>query len=987
MLPTQTVTFLMTDIEGSTRLLQRLGAGYAAVLDDHSRLLREAFAAFNGHVVDTQGDAFCVAFSRASDAVNAAIAAQRALHAYDEGQAVEASPSSVVRPPSPVGLRVRMGIHTGEPTLMGDRYVGIDLHRAARICAAGHGGQVLLSEGAYALVESSLPDGVVARDLGQHWLKDLRRPRRLFQLVIEGLPADFPPLKTRSDTATNLPTAPTLLVDREPERGSIAGLLGQPAVRVVTLTGPGGVGKTRLALALAEAALGQFPDGVYWVNLAVVTDPGLVLAEIAQTLGLRETGAQALAVLLQTSLRDKSLLLVLDNFEQVTDAARDIAALLLACPRVKALVTSREPLHVQGERQVPLAPLGLPPTGQAAVQSGADALARLSQYASVELFIQRALAVKPDFHVTNANAPAVAEICARLDGLPLAIELAAARVKVMSPQALLSRLDQRLRLLTGGARDLPARHQTLRATIEWSDNLLTPAEKALFRRLSVFAGGCTLEAAEAVCPVDDIFDGVASLVDKSLLRSLEASDEDGDATRFAMLETVREYATEQLEASGEADSVRAQHAAYYLALVEQWGPKLRSGEQVEAYAHLEQEYPNLRAALSWSLARVGDGAAEDGPGSPLDTALRLVTGLHVFWGQRGHYQEARGWIEALLNGPSVRRDTALWARAISTAGSLATSQGDLAAAQRWLEQAVALARGIGDRAGLAEALAALGNTAMPQGRHHEARQYHTESVALYRQLGDARGLADAMNNLGDVLFRQGEAEAADKAFAEGDALFRRVGDAWTHCLLLSNWAIVALAADDNATAEARLQEALTIARASGNKWRLGYVLMVLGEVERAQGDYEQARAHYEESRTLYRDLGHAGNTGASQINLAYLEQLRGDFDAAEALLRDSLQLAQAHGDRRGLTECLAALIGVAQGRGQLERAARLLGAVEGCRAAFGALASPVDRALYDQIAADLRAQLGDEAYSVAWTAGRVLSLDQAIAAALAPTEK
>ena len=689
MLPTHTVTFLMTDIEGSTRLLQHLGEGYAAVLGDHSRLLREAFAAFNGHVVDTQGDAFCVAFARASDAVNAAIAAQLALaqHSWPDGGTV----------------RVRMGAHTGEPTLVGDRYVGIDLHRAARICSAGHGGQVLLSEATYTLVESSLPDGVTARDLGQHWLKDLRRPRRLFQLVIEGLPSDFPPLKTRSDTATNLPTAPTILVDRQPERGSIASLLERPEVRVVTLTGPGGVGKTRLALALAEAALGQFPDGVYWVNLAVVAEPALVLAEIAQTLGLREIGNQALAALLQTSLRDKRLLLVLDNFEQVTEAAPDIAALLAACPQVKALVTSREPLHVRGEHQIPLFPLELPPTTPAgAARLGEDALARLSQYASVELFIQRAVAVKPDFQVTNANAPAVAEICARLDGLPLAIELAAARVKVMPPQALLSRLDQRLRLLTGGARDLPARHQTLRATIEWSDNLLTPAEKTLFRRLSVFAGGCTFEAAEAVCLLDegpktkdqpgrsasmgpsssvlgpdDVFDGIASLVDKSLLRQLEPTDEDVDEIRFAMLETVREYAAEQLERSGEADMLRGEHAAYYLALVEQWGPQLRGREQAQAYALLDREYPNLRAALRWSLDRT-----EDGGRKTEDTALRLLTGLHLFWTQRGHFQEARGWIEELLARATPGRDTPLWVRTISTAGSLATSQGDLAAGQR-----------------------------------------------------------------------------------------------------------------------------------------------------------------------------------------------------------------------------------------------------------------------------------------------------------------
>jgi predicted ATPase/class 3 adenylate cyclase len=511
--PAGTVTLLFTDIAGSTHLLQQLGDRYASVLAECRRLLRATFQEWNGHEVDTQGDSFFVAFARATDAVLAVVEAQRALAAHSW-------PESVV-------VHVRMGLHTGEPALTPEGYVGLDVHRAARIMSAAHGGQVVLSQTTCNLVEQDLPDDVSLRDLGEHRLKDLGRPRRLFQLVISDLAGDFPPLRTLDTYPHNLPIQLTPFIGREQELAVVGQLLRREDMRLLTLTGPGGTGKTRLGLQVAAELTDAFTDGVFFVNLAPISDPALVMPTIAETLSIRETGGRPLRERLVEELQQKQLLLLLDNFEQVVSAAEPVANLLVACPQLKVLVTSREVLHMQAEHEFAVPPLPLPDPKHL------PDLATLSHNAAVALFIQRAQAVKPDFQLTNANARAIVEICARLDGLPLAIELAAARIKLLPPQALLARMGQRLVVLTGAARDVPARQKTLRNTIEWSYNLLDAQEQQLFRRLSVFAGGCTLEAIEAVYTsldgnqvADQVLDRVASLVDKSLLQQTGLESEE-----------------------------------------------------------------------------------------------------------------------------------------------------------------------------------------------------------------------------------------------------------------------------------------------------------------------------------------------------------------------------------------------------------------------------------------------------------------------------
>ncbi len=569
-LPSGTVTFLFTDVEGSTALLTEIGKdAFAERLTEHHRLIRGAVGDGGGSEVDSQGEAFFAVFPVATDAVTTAARLQRELTA--------------------AGLRVRMGLHTGQPNVASTGYVGLDVPRAARISAAAHGGQTLLSPTTRELVEDELPVGVTLRDLGEHRLKDLTRPQRLSQLVIDGLANEFPPLRTLENRPTNLPVQPTTLIGRRREVAAAIALLSRPDVRLLTLTGPGGSGKTRLGLQVAAELLEAFQQGVYLIPLETIADPMQVLPTIAQTVGVRETGANPIGNSLKEFLADKQMLLLLDNVEQLVEAAPELADLLIAAPQLKLLVTSRTPLHVSAEHELPVPSLSLPDLTKL------PGIASLSKYASVALFIERAQAVKADFVLTEENAPAAAEVCLRLDGLPLAIELAAARVKLLSPQALLARLEQRFDLLVGGPRDMPSRQQTLRATIDWSYGLLGPAEKALFARVSVFAGGFTLEAAEAVYGADRLLAELSSLIDNNLVRQ---DEQPGGEPRFTLLETIRAYALERLDELGEREEAARRHSRVFPHA----RGTMRTGVVFVAdpnWPAYERELGNFRSALAW----------------------------------------------------------------------------------------------------------------------------------------------------------------------------------------------------------------------------------------------------------------------------------------------------------------------------------------------------------------------------------------------------
>ena len=805
--PTGTVTFLFTDIEGSTRLAQELEDDWPPLLERHKEVARAAWAEHEGVEIGTEGDSFFVVFTSAPQATAAAVAAQRGL-------AAEAWPAGGE-------IRSRMGMHTGEGVLSGGSYVGLDVHRAARIANAGHGGQVLLSSTTRALVEGSLPDGVTLREMGEHRLKDLSRPERIWDLVIEGLATDFPPLRTLNAIPNNLPLQLTSFLGRQREIAEGRQLLIDG--RLLTLTGPGGTGKTRLSLQIAADATDRFPDGIYFVPLGAISMSDLVLPTIAQALGLVDPGTRALDRLCE-HIGDKCILLVLDNFEQVNDAAPQIAELLARTTKTSILVTSRSPLRVYGEREYPVPPLGVPDPKHL------PDLEQLSTYESVALFVERAMAVRPDFAVTGANAPAVAEICVRLDGLPLAIELAAARVRVLSPQAIMERLGDRLKLLSGGSRDLPERQQTLRGAIAWSHDLLEADDQRVFARFAVFAGGANLEAIERVVFDEgdnaDPLDAVTSLVDKSLLR--QESEPDGEP-RFRMLSTIREFAMERLEERGEAEELRERHAAWVLELVEAARAAIFGPSQKEILDRFEREHDNIRAALARALAH--DHA---------EMAMRIFAACWRFWQMRGYLPEAREHAERVLSLPSSVDHRDARGAALEAAGGIAYWQGDLAAAKVWYEEALEIARASGDEAGIANAIYNLSTSfAMEKDDQVRARGLAKEAVEIYRRLGNEAGLGRALWGEANSYYFFGDFAGGIAVAREALEIFRRIADRFMTGWTLYMMALYNLNVDQTAI-RGMLEEALPIFTEAEDKSGYALVFDAFAALYWIEGDVRRA---------------------------------------------------------------------------------------------------------------------------------------------------
>jgi predicted ATPase len=737
------------------------------------------------------------------------------------------------------------------------------------------------------------------------------------------LPFDTPPLSPIS-TAYHLPAQPTPLIGREEEVAEVRDALTREEVRLLTLTGPGGTGKTRLGLQVATELIGYFPNGVFFVSLAEVSDPGLVVSKTAQQLGVREGGSQPLVDNLKAYLRDKQVLLLLDNFEHVLAAAPAVADLLAAAPGLKVLATSRAPLNLRGEHEFPVPPLKLPNREQT------PPVERLGQYEAVRLFVERAQAANANFALTDQNASVVAEICHRLDGLPLAIELAAARVKLLSPQAMLARLSGSLKLLTGGPRDLPARQQTLRNTLDWSYRLLDPDEQTLFARLGVFVGGFTLEAAEVVCKADgglDMLEGVASLVNNSLLRTEQGA---GGQSRFRMLETIREYALERLEDSGELEIARRAHALYYAGVIIDGGwSKLFSSDATPWLDWLESEHDNVRAALTWSQA------TPEG----LELGPPFIDNLTWYWYRRGYFDEGRTRCEQVLASSVAAAGTPGRATALMDSGMMAMWQGDLKAAVARAE----------------------------------------ESLAIWKQLEDEHGLPIALMWNGIVLVNMGADEDAHPLLKQAQAWFRRSGDSYFYAVTIVHLGNVALGLGDPVEARAWLDEAHALSREIDEDWLISFALNNLGEVARVGGDYDQARAYYEESEALLRAVGDQGDLARLVHNLGHVAQHQGDYQRAEAQFKESLALFRKLGNKRGIAECLAGLASLRVAGGQPERAAKLLGAAQATLSASGAAWWPADRVEVERNLAAIRAGMDEDVFTAAWEAGAVMTLEGAIA--------
>ncbi len=952
-LPAGTVTFLFTDIEGSTRLLQEpLATRYADLLAEYQRRVRTAAQTRTGHEVDTQGDSLLIAFARAKDAVAAAVDAQRAI--------------TTQRCPNGVAVRVRMGLHTGEPVLTAVGYVGIDVHRAARICSAAHGGQVLLSQTTHDLAEHDLPEGVSLRDLGAHRLRDLQRSEHLFQVLHHDLPAEFPLLRSLDTLSHNLPVELTSFIGREREIAELKRLLG--TTHLLTLTGIGGAGKTRLALQVAAEVLDTFAEGVWLVELAPLSDPGLIPHMVAAALGVREEPGRTVLESLVDFAGPKSLLLMLDNCEHVISASAHLVnTLLRACPSVRVVATTREPLGIAGELTYRVPPLSLPESG---LQDPFELLIRSE---AVRLFVDRATFVNPGFKVTALNGLAIAHVCRQLDGIPLAIELAAARVKVLSVEQIAARLDDRFQLLTGGSRLGLHRHQTLRAAIDWSYDLLSDKERALLRRVSVFAGGFGLDAAEAICAGHgiaprEVLDLMTQLVDKSLV----LVETPAGGARYGIQETIRRYGQEKLLEAGEQTGFLARHRDWYLALAERAEPELQGPEQQRWIRQLEAEHDNLREALAFSL---------EGPLG--EQALRLAATLWWFWHVRGYLSEGRTWLSKALAG-SPGADERARARALYGAGFLAWRQGEFDQAQALGQKSLDVSRALGNQLGMASAISLLEHIARAQGDYAGAAALAERSLAMFREMGDTWGIATALVIVGNAARFLGNYARAREALEEGLELFRTLSDASGTAAALHFLGLVARDQGDYARADAVVRESLQLSRETGDTSRIAFSLHSLGLIARDQRNYAQAETLFQESLALFRELEDTWGITTALVSLGVTARLRGDDTRAAELLQESLRFRRGLGDKAGIAECLEDLAAVSVPRGDPQRAARLLGAAEALRTSIGVELPPTHQAECKRIADAARKQLGKTAFERAWAVGRRMDAEQALEEALAP---
>jgi predicted ATPase/class 3 adenylate cyclase len=900
-----TVTFVFTDLEGSTRLLSSLRDAYGPLLDDYHALINETFGAHGGSQIDQAGDGLFHSFPSAQGAVEAATQAQLAMARREW--------------PSGATVRARMGIHTGEAATRRSGYVGMDVHRAARIASAGHGGQMLLSQVTRDLIAGNVPAGTTLTDLGEHWLKDLAQPEHLYQVTVDGLPQAFPPLKSLVTLPNNLPRHLTTFVGRASDVAEVRQLTTEAPL--VTLTGPGGVGKTRLCLQVAAELLDNFADGAWLVELETVADANLVGQQIAVALGIAEASDADAREAILGHLRSREALLILDNCEHIIDACAQLAnALLRTCPGLRILTTSREALGVPGERLYPVRSLSLPTGKRLTAQAVADSEA-------VNLFVERAQAADPQFELTDDNVSPIAEICRRLDGIPLAIELAAARVRALTPQQIADRLDDRFRLLTGGSRTVMPRHQTLRAAIEWSFDLLPDAERNVLWRLSVFSGTFSLESAEAVCVGPDVedfevIDLLTRLVEKSLVVH--------QAERYRLLETLRGLARDRALEAGETAGAYERHRDWYLQFVRgAAGAFFRGPESAATLDRLEAEHDNLRAALAWSLNEPGGARA----------ALELAAGLWRFWEIRGYVSEGRQWLERVL-AVSAMEETATRADVLTAAGILAANQGDHASAVRYHEQSLALHERLGDLRSIQFALNNLANATLHEGDVARARELF-ERVLAIADPNDPT-FAFVLVSLGDVIDRQGDYEAARQRYEQAIEI---------------------------------------IAARGGDIWADAYAQSSYGQAAARHGDHATARERYEQALTTYRGVGDKRGEARVVTLLADLATDEGDDGSAREMLYEALRIRTELADAPGICAALERFSAAATDV-DAPRAARILAAAAALRERTGARLSLASQGAVDQQLARLQAALPND-FARAWQQGSLASVDDALREAAA----
>ena len=889
MKPNGNVIFLFTDIEGSTRLSQDFPESLPSALKRHNEILNEVVESFNGFVFKKIGDAFCCAFEDASDAVCASVEIQKRLKNEKWNDAV---------------IKVRIGIHSGTAEWNGHDYMGyITLARAARVMSAAYGEQILISNDAYVLYlegiktlsekgsdintlspESSEADEISFRDLGERRLKDVIQPIRLYQIACPGLREDFPPLKTLDARPNNLPIQLTNFIGREDEIKSVKELL--KANRLLTIFGTGGAGKTRLSLQTGADLIDDFANGVWFLELAAISDPDYVPIALMNIFGLKEEMNIEPERTLTDYLKNKEILIILDNCEHLIEACAEVSAKLLsACPGLKIIATSRESLNIPGERLFTIPPLTQPDPKK---NNTPD---QLTQYESVRLFVERAIAVNPKFRVNNRNAHAIAGICSSLDGIPLAIELAAARIKILSPEKIFERLDDMFNLLTGGVRTAMPRQQTLKALIDWSYDLLTKKEKTLWSRLAVFSCVFTLEAAEEICSDEfikknDILDLITALCEKSIVIYDESKE------RYKLLDSIRQYGREKLQTD---NRIFSKHLDYFLKLSQSAKPELKGTNLKEWLDLLEADHNNFISAIEWGIR---NEEAEKG--------AIVAYGIGKFWEIRGQYSTGMKVLESILKKHD-RLSKNTKANILNLSGNLNRYQGNYENAGRYFEESLALFRDIEDVMGISTTVNNLGNLAYTQGKFDTAKKFFEESMAIKKEIGDKMGVAGSMNNLGGVAFSTGKYEEARMYYEDSLAIRKEIGDKHGVSASLNNLGGLELYRGNFEKARKYFEESLDIKREIGDKKGIAASLGNVGSVAKTQGDFELTKKIYEESLAVFREIGDKQGIANFLNNLGDLVSLQKDYEQSIKYYEESLAIFRDIGDKQGIATSLSNL--------------------------------------------------------------------------------
>ncbi len=990
--PTGTVTFLFTDIEGSTKLAREHPETWESARARHHAILREAIESNNGYAFQIIGDAFCTAFHTAGDALRAAIQTQHGL------QTSEVSETSEV-----LKLRVRMGIHTGEAESHNGEYRGyLTLSMIQRVMSAGHGGQILLSGASENLLRGQLPTDVSLRDMGEHKLKDVPQPVRIFQVVAPDLQSEFPALRALDVFPNNLPTQLTSFVGREKEMLEVTQMLKQS--RLLTLTGSGGTGKTRLSLQVASGILEQFKDGVWFIELAPVSEPALVPSTVANVLRLRVEDSRPLIDVVMDWLSDKEALFILDNCEHLIDACAQFANTILQhCRGVRILASSREALGVAGEAayRVPSLPTPNEPLD----------IHQLETFDSAKLFIQRATLTLPTFQLTDDNASFVAQICSRLDGIPLAIELAAARVRALSVEQIAERLDDRFRLLTGGSRTALPRQQTLRALIDWSYQLLSEDERLLFRRLAVFVGGWTLDAAESVCSEErsgfDVLDLMSRLVDKSLVNVEHSAGE----SRYHRLETIRQYAREKLFDTDEVVSLRDKHLTYFVGLAERADVELQGRAQKKWLARLEAEHDNLRAALEWSLK------------SQPEAGLRIAAALREFWDTHGHLTEALKWLGTMLDATKNIPPTPVRVKAVFAAALFSSRQSDLEgwkarqdeglalaesfddtwgiaqglvshglfkeyfendieAAELFYRRALEYGRKLNDKLFLGQSLGPLASCALKRYEYARAEEIFRESLSLFREVGNTREIAGAYGNLAEVALTQRNYESARVSAEESLALYRELDDKHGVATALRALSIASHNQGNIQQAQMAAEQGVMLFRQLGDRACMGLTISVLARHVLGQGDAERASEVAQEAVKVLREIGNVSSEIGALDVTGRIALAQGDLFKAQEYFRDGISHLKDAKEVSQLPSLLEGLANVLARSSQTQVAILLLGAAEALRERIHLARMQFETAEYDALMSTLHEEIDDETFQALWKNGRAMTTEQAIESAL-----